>query len=195
MRLRFLIVIFCVISCACCSQPQGSSVVTPTPQITPTPENLPIPHGSFKHEFDVETKYDKFKDLTKISLSCKVYDKGPFALYLDVSGTYPQKSSTPPETVKFGLVAFSGEEKYPKLRHLIVLADGQRLDLGELSHDMETIGKKFYFETMLTSAPFRTVLQIANAQDVEMQLNDVEFKMPRGSHEALRDFTSRFAKP
>lgn len=196
----FLIAVIGVLLSAC-SGPQHASdstvqTNTPQPLVTPlpTPESLSIPKPPFRHGFSIETKYDKFKDHTKVSLGCKVYTNGPFALFLDASGTYPQQTPTPPETVKFGLVAFSGKIKYQKSRHLIVLADGRRFDLGDLDHNTDPESDPFVFETMLTSVAFKTLLQIVNSKSVEMQLNDIEFKLSSENLEALRDFASRFAQ-
>lgn len=164
-------------------------------QTAPSPEKLSIPRGPFKHGFKVETKYDKFRDQTRVSLDCKVYYKGPFALFLDVEGIYPKQSPSPPETVRFGLTALTAttdKEKYKKSRHLIVLADGQRFDLGELDRDVDEEEEILRFEKMMTTVAFGTILQIANSQSVEMQLNELEFKVPSEAIEALRDFASRF---
>jgi hypothetical protein len=74
------------------------------------------------------------------------------------------------------------------------LADGQRFDLRELDRDVDEVEEIFMFEKMMTTVPFRTVLQMANSQSVEMQLNEIEFKVPSEALEALRDLTSRFRK-
>lgn len=134
--------ILCLAICSCVAEKQTISrdqqqVVKS--QSTPLPEELPIPRGPFKHGFQVETKYDKFRDQTRVSLDCKVYYKGPFGLFLAVEGSYPQQSPSPPETVQFGLTAMSSKEKYTKSRHLIILADGQRFDLGELDRDLDKV--------------------------------------------------------
>lgn len=188
--------ILCLAICSCVAKQQTISrdQQQVTPQTTPLPEELPIPRGPFKHGFQVETKYDKFRDQTKVSVDCKVYYKGPFGLFLTVEGSYPQHSPSPPETVQLGLTAMSAKEKYKKSRRLIVLADGQRFDLGELGKDVEEVEEILIFEKMMTTVPFRTVLQMANSQSVEMQLNEIEFKVPSEALEALRDFTSRFRK-
>lgn len=162
-------------------------------QTTSLSEELPFPKGPFKHSFQVETKYDKFREQTKVSLDCKVYYKGPFALFLGVEGTYPKQSPSPPETIQFGVTAMSTKEKYKKSRHLIVLADGQRFDLGDLDRDVDD-EEILIFEKMTTTVPFRTVLQIANSQGVEMQVNEIEFKVPPDALVALRDFVSRFRR-
>lgn len=88
----------------------------------------------------------------------------------------------------------SAKEKYKKSRHLIVLADRKRFDLGELDREVDKVEEIFIFEKMMTTVPFGTILQIANSQSVEMQLNEIEFKVPSEALEALRDFTSRFRK-
>jgi len=188
--------ILCLAMCSCVAKQQTISrdQQKAASQTTPLPEELPIPRGPFKHGFQVETKYDKFRDQTKVSLDCKVYYKGPFGLFLAVEGSYPQQTPSPPEKVQFGLTAMSGKEKYKKSRHLIVLADGQRFDLGELDRDIDEVEEIFMFEKMMTTVPFKTVLQMANSQSVEMQLNEIEFKIPSEALEALRDFTSRFRK-
>lgn len=188
--------ILCFAMCSCVAKQQTISrdQRQATSQNTPLPEELPIPRGPFKHGFQVETKYDKFRDQTKVSLDCKVYYKGPFALFLAVEGAYPQQAPSPPETIQFGLTAMSAKERYKKSRHLIVLADGRRFDLGELGKDVEEVEELLIFEKMMTTVPFRTVLQMANSHNVEMQLNEIEFKIPTEALEALRDFTSRFRK-
>jgi hypothetical protein len=86
-----------------------------TSQTTPSPEEMPIPRGPFQHGFQVETKYDRFRDQTKVSLDCKVYYKGLFGLFLAVEGSYPQQSPAPPEKVQFGLTAMSAKEKIQKV--------------------------------------------------------------------------------
>lgn len=189
-------VVCCLVVSACASkrQPGGPNQQHSPAQASPLAEELSIPRGPFKHDFQIETKYDKFRDQTKISLDCKVYYKGPFALFLDVEGSYPKQSASPPETVQFGLTAMSGKEKYEKSRHLIVLADGQRFDLGDLDRDVDDEEGILIFEKMMTTVPFRTVIKIANSQSVEMQLNEIEFKVPSAALEALRDFASRFRK-
>jgi hypothetical protein len=182
-------------ACTAKQQPVPDAQRQAISQTTLPPEKLSIPRGPFKHGFKVETKYDKFRDQTRVSLDCKVYYKGPFALFLDVEGIYPKQSPSPPETVRFGLTALTAttdKEKYKKSRHLIILADGQRFDLGELDRDVDEEEEILRFEKMMTTVSFRTALQIANSQSVEMQLNEIEFKVPSEALEALRDFASRF---
>lgn len=83
--------ILCLAICSCVGKQQTISrdQQQATSQTTPLSEELPIPRGPFKHGFQVETKYDKFRDQTKVSLDCKVYYKGPFGLFLTVEGSYP----------------------------------------------------------------------------------------------------------
>ena len=119
----------------------------------------------------VEVKYDKFKDESVVRL-----DGGRLGL-AKVAVFYVSKGETPtrPDSMWFTVSRYC-ELKCGNDRQLIILADGERFDLGRGAHDL--IRDRFgLYERMAYSVPIADLALIADAKKVELQLGSVEAKL------------------
>lgn len=149
----------------------------------------------FAHKFVIDTKFDRFRDQTIISFRPPGLNLGG-KLTLTAMFSFSGKEITEPlganHLVNLGFASTSDTWKYLRNHYLILLVNGDRLDLGELDHHGST-GKGSVIEVMWAKIPAKTFLKIVNAKKVEGQLFTTEFTLSHDTMEALRDFASRMA--
>lgn len=164
--------------------------------------SLSIPaKRKFSHKAKITTEYDKFSDETTIGTDYmrRVYQGRDHYLALRAYFSYSGAStpSRPPRYVHLVLASESSRWQYLDPPSLILLTDGERLNLGVMERaDSETryirgVGVSV-FEYLDVAVPTATFLQIVNASQVEAQVGgDVEFTLKSEHLEALRDLASR----
>jgi hypothetical protein len=127
--------------------------------------------------FESTAEYDKFKDVTRISISpVFVIKPNPTGFQFGLMGGYKGKIPIVPKTVLgiFYSVSVSEYRKYEISRSVIFLADGERIDLGTATHAVD-FRNGFYIEAMLIDIPFETLQKISRAKNVEAQIGSTEF--------------------
>ena len=166
----------------------------------PQPSVTPFPKRDFKHSAKITTHYDKFKDLTLVNLD---YSKNLIKVdqhtYITLKAAFTYHGQNSADRTMFVLLyigSLSKDWKFENNRELIVLADGQRLKLGEMEMDESKItddyiipnAKKEFGHIAITTQEF---FAIAGAQDVEMQAGLAEFTVSEDILEGFRDLASR----
>jgi hypothetical protein len=164
-------------------------------------------------------KYDRFKDYTVVA--CKPFDllttgehmavglaqgmgggpygRGPAITYpsqFQLSAAFGFKGTSLSGEPKFGLIFISGgsDWRFLKDHTLYALVDGERLELGEGSHDgnvyLGGVSEEMIFN--LTRDQFE---KLANAKSVEIQLGGFERKLKSGNLERLKILLSLVPHP
>jgi hypothetical protein len=160
--------------------------------IDPPPSKLKL-----KHKSRVAMRYDRFKDLTTVTVGPYFLSSGMDLVMTNsrfellASFTYNgQKLQRPVERATIGFLSSSKDWKFLRDQSVYVLADGQRFDLGsaERDSDLRTGGVS---EILVVNVPFETFAKIANSTKVEMRFGSKEIKLKDEHLEGFRDLSSR----
>jgi hypothetical protein len=179
-----------ILACAC-----AAIVTAQAPQAQPTPK--PIKKQGYFSRARFETSYDKFKDETTVKFK-RLPLTGGMRLAMSAEMIYlmgafqfkGQKMSEPATTAYLGFLSESKDWVFLRDQHLIVLVDGERIDLGDAERDSDIrIGE--VKELLVFDVPAETLSKIANGDKVEMQLGSREFKLKDNARAALRDLAER----
>ena len=162
------------------------------------------PKGKYKHDKKIESSYDKFKDQTTVSVKylSPLPALSPVRLDIVAAFLYPGKTVTKPSIVALWFQSSSKNWQFLQQRQLLVIADGERIDLGEAERVDSKVNSSragryssgvSVSELVGKMVSLETFLKIAKAKSVEMRLGSVEFKLADDHLEALRDFASRMS--
>lgn len=165
----------------------------PKPQESPTNNQSQTAKRTFNHNETIEEKYDKFKDRTSVTLNMQLIGEKLDGLQILVTDSYEgnkPKPKTASEKSPITFLAVGDDRKYKLFHSLIVLADGERIRLGEAAY-LDLSMRSKYVETMIFAVTYDTFRKIINAKKVEAQLGETEFTFTEQQLEALRDFNSR----
>jgi hypothetical protein len=172
----------------------ANAQASPKPQGSPENNQAQSAKRTFNHNETIEEKYDKFKDRTSISLNMQLIGVKLDGLAILVTDGYegnkPMPSKNASEKLPLTFLGVGDERKYKLFHSLIILADDERIRLGDAAYLDLPIRTK-YVETMIFAVPYDTFRKIINAKKVEAQLGDTEFTFTEQHLEALRDFYSR----
>jgi len=128
-----------------------------------------------------ETKYDRFKDKTTVSLTIPI--TSIFSLTFDNSYD-GEKRTSPPTKVVASFMSLDISERYLISRSCIILADKERIRLDNGTYLSEGEGEVLFF--FLSLENFK---KIANAKKIEMQLgSNNEFALGQSRIDAIKDF-------
>lgn len=154
------------------------------------------PRGKYKHDKKIFSQYDKFKDKTTVSLAHLRLS----SVSLGIAATFSHQGTDvkTPDDVALWFYSYSSQWRFLRNRSLMVIADGERLDLGGAARvDSKVNSGRFsgvtVSETLGALVPLDKFLKIANAKSVEMQLGNAEFQLAPDHLEALKDFASRMS--
>ncbi len=195
--MRLLLTLGLIIISIGCQRANSPVVVKPVtaqsvePEVKQTPSV--ISKRKFNHSLKIVSEYDRFKDETQTTVSDIVYKRidkkirtNNLVIVLIAKTTTKGQKPSRPETVNFYFIVAGAKENYFDDPTLLVLADGQRINLGVFESKL--------FETQALTRDISTddFLRIASSNKVEMQLDRVEFALTTEQLEGLRDFASRF---
>ena|SRR5205085_1046224 len=142
-------------------------------------------------------RYDKFHDRTIVTVGPFVMSGGTELFmtnrmfYMLAGFSYQgQKLEHAPDQFVLGFSVEGGERfTFLKDQEVIVLADGERFQLGNADRDSD-----FYFssvkESLLVSVPKDTFEKIGKAKSVEIKVGPKVFKLKDEHLEAFRDLAS-----
>jgi hypothetical protein len=156
----------------------------------PSSPNKEETKRSFKHNQNVEQKYDKFKDTTNVTLKLRLLGDIADGLEVVVSHTFDGQKPITPTSIPVMFMATNKDLKYALSHGLIFLADGERIKFEDVKYNRLTVRDRF-IEVMILTIPFNTLKKILAAKAVEAQLGKTEFVLSDEYLEALRDFASR----
>lgn len=170
------------------AQPQRSPIAM-SPSTTSQPDQL------LKHNSKIKVTYNKFNDVIEVTTPNMPYIGPPrhlTGLSLLVDVIYDGKAQTgQPKFIGWHIISASMKPEYTLNRSLIVIADGQRYNLGEMYLKNSSVHGGYVLENLVIVIPNDTFLKIANAQKIEMQVGYKEFKMDENIYQTLRDLASR----
>lgn len=178
-------------------------------RIEPKRENLePLPSASietapkippwkrYQHSAEIKTNYDKFKDRTfvmheQIPAGATAWF-GNDTLHIQTGFSYEGKSVHMPSSIVMLFHSKSTDWKFLRSPSLIILADGNRFDLGKVVRaDSKVLAPKQVYEMLAVEIPVNIFLKIVNSSKVECQLGVMEFELTEERLETLRDLASR----
>ena len=173
-------------------------LVTLTLTCLPTPLHA-LP-GVVEHGGKIESKYDGFSHETIITLKkMKVTCDGTKGNFKDACVSVKASLHCPGiqlDYVRYARIQFIFQSKDWDQRHpvdqrdLSVVADGVTIRLGPmglLSQNTDVM----MTEVLEATIPYKTFMQIANAQVVEMQVGKSRFELRENNLMALRDLNNR----
>lgn len=152
--------------------------------------------SGFRNKSKFSAEYDKFTDQTLVSV-------GPFfignskrrlrsATELYMSARFEFPGTNPNGTSKsFALVfrAHGVHWEFLERRHLYAVIDGERLDLGEGSHDGD-VRRVGVSELLIFEVPAETFQKLANARLSDLKIGNFELTLKDEHSEAFRNLYS-----
>jgi hypothetical protein len=141
-----------------------------------------------------ETKYDKFKDKTTVTvviqLSKTLIIGG--VLIEDLSLTLAtsfngRKPPSEPKDITSFFLSVNTRKRYSFSHSWIILADEERVKLGDGEYEGTASGAKVA-ELIFYSMSRENLKKVANAKKIEMQLGDTAFTLTESQVKNLKDF-------
>jgi flagellar basal body-associated protein FliL len=148
----------------------------------------------------VETEYDRFEDTTAVSLNLddQVYvnlnDYDDTEIVLGALFVYDGRTVVEPEhSIALIFHSVSEEWQFLEYRDLIIMADGNRMRLGEMDLSDTVIGDggDYVIEALYKDMSRETFMDIAFANNVEVQLGIKEFRINPQVLRGYRDIACR----
>jgi hypothetical protein len=179
------------------SGPAAAPTPTAAPPSVPTPAAAASelrfpPRGTYNHKKEIKANYDSFKDRTQVALSpLKVGAGWEDDISLAVTYLYPGRTPAVPEKVAFWIYSSSKDWKFLRNREVLVIADGERIDLGDAVRISSDVNRGSVSEVLGVGMPIQAFLKIANSSSLQMRVGTHELKFAADHYEAIKDFASR----
>ena len=144
-------------------------------------------------DYPIETKYDRFDNKTSIILKyTRVQGETRDSLDMALLTAYEgEKLTAPIKDVALSIASTSSDWRYLRgSRTLRVIADGERINLGEMERRNSTVGRGYVMEFMGVFISSDTLRKIANSKKVEMQLGSIEFELSKEMLGYMKDFAA-----
>jgi hypothetical protein len=153
----------------------------------------PLPKRTYKHDGNIEVKYDASKNQTFVSLdTMNVYENDSESLSMSVTGSYEGKiAPASPSEILFVLHASSKQRRYQTEPQLVVVADGEVVRTRQMKNYGARADGNRVIEPLLTMMPYDILVKMANAKKLTLKIGSREYQMTANNLEALRDFVSR----
>jgi hypothetical protein len=135
------------------------------------------------------SEYDKFDNSTFVHTDYMSVGKG-LSVVAGFSYNGKQLSSSP-EMTYFEVGSKSDDWRFDSYRDLIILADGERIEVGKMMFADRDIRGGIYHEYLSIPISTDDFLKMVNAHKVEIKVGAEEFGLKDSHLEALRDLASR----
>jgi len=141
----------------------------------------------------VDVRYDKNKDITTLSLRNRSLWRDPLGrewLAISLSFSYPKTTILKPKELILTFdVASKDWEPFP-VDTVSAVADGSRIDLGEVNERVQPISKDspFLYERRSLKISFENFSQMALAKKLTLVVGDRKYEVSERDREVLRDF-------
>lgn len=166
----------------------GAIPATAQPVAADPSESLKTTVKTFRNGKHYSVKYDKFRDITTVSIKFRLGaspDSVTYLTQLNASGT---------ATHWLIWKAYSSKWRYLDNRDLLGLVDGNRMRLGTGKHDGEVVGADRYSVRVREELTFKLDADQARAlgegKSVELLIGRTAFTLKDEHKEALRDLLS-----
>jgi hypothetical protein len=183
----------------------GSSAIAQTGQLSSKTEQP----RKFKHNQQIEEKYDKFDDETTIELTMQLTgtlnkSSEPINMFntdgliLQVGRSFQGRKESSPASSNDNLIFTETSylsATYNDSSTLIFLVDGERIIVDktgfeEAKYVSRPVGKRI-FELLGFQINYKTLIKISTAKTVEGRLGKTEFVLTKDQLEAIQDYISR----
>ena len=172
-------------------------------------QKFAYPKRPFKHDGKFGTQYEPREDSTIVSLEPIVVEASPAGkdlLRLAAIFQYQGKVPAKPKHISLGFYGDYPQCKFSAQPRMTILVDGERIEFGwnpkgirERKPDEEGVAFSFNEgagadrceELMFMTISQKNFLRVVNAKNVEMQIDELKFKLTEANLEALRDLASR----
>ena len=176
----------------------ATSTSTPTPAVTSTPTSTGTPDiqarippkGAYKHDLTIDSKYDKVRDVTTVTVEQQFADLNKTPNYLYASFSFPGTTPRPPATVHIEFTSTSDTWQFLSTKSVSWLIDDTKRYTAAGNHD-GTVGSGYVIETEVINIPLADFLDLANAKKVDVALASFQFSLSAKQLEGLKDFASR----
>lgn len=176
----------------------ATSTSTPTPAVTNTPTATSTPDiqarippkGAYKHNLTVDSKYDKVRDITTVTVEQPFADLNKTPNFLYASFSFPATTPQPPATVHMEFTSTSDTWQFLSTKSVSWLIDDTKRYTAAGNHD-GTVGSGYVIEVMVINIPLGDFLDLANAKKVDVALSTFQFSLSNNQLEGLKDFASR----
>ena len=175
----------------------------------PTDQKFAYPKRPFTHDGKFGTEYEAREDATIVTLEPVVVEasaSGKELLRLAAVFQYPGKTPIKPKHISLGFYGDYPQCRFSKEPKMTMLVDTERIEFGwnakgirERTPDEEGVAFSFNEgaggdkceEIMFMFISQKNFLKVVNAKNVEMQIDELKFKLTESNLEALRDLASR----
>ena len=172
-------------------------------------QKFAYPKRPFTHDGKLGTQYEPKEDTTIVTLEPVVVEAAPTGkalLRLAAIFQYQGKTPIEPKHISLGFYGDYPQCKFSKEPKMTMLLDGERIDFGwnprgirERKPDEEGVAFSFNEvasgenceEIMFMTISQKNFLRVVNAKMVEVQIDELKFKLTESNLEALRDLASR----
>ena len=172
-------------------------------------QKFAYPKRPFTHDGKVGTQYEPREDVTIVTLDPVVVEVSPAGkelLKLAAIFQYQGKIPTKPQHISLGFYGDYPQCKFSGKPKMTMLVDGERIEFGwnprgirERTADEEGVAFSFNEgaggekceELMFMTISQKNFLRVVNAKTVEVQIDELKFKLTDSNLEALRDLASR----
>lgn len=142
------------------------------------------------------TRYDKFTDVTTISITQSLVPIRPGFVLLTVAGAFPGHDANK-VVPSVALILNSNSDKWMYLEsehELRLLVNGtERIKLGDMKRVHSEIGSYGKVtESLLLEVSFSVIETLARAGKIEMQIGIYEFELKPEQIDQLKEWVSRF---
>jgi hypothetical protein len=148
----------------------------------------------FKNSKRFNVKYDKFKDLTIVSVGTfNIGSTGNYIISGDMYGLsayfgFKGTKTRPPDNFYLAFDHTGKEWRFLQSRELYLLIDGERERISNGNHDGKV--RRGVSERLLFEIPSGTFSKIASAKTVELQVGGFEMSLKDEHLQAFRDLLS-----
>jgi hypothetical protein len=132
-----------------------------------------VPAFAQKLELGFTSRYDRFKNSTEVDSGFMKVEDIQFDCSFSYDGEVLKK---PADFANFAFISQSRDWKFLDRHQAIILADGERFNLGDGTHSGK-VSLGGVREIMVYSVPRRDLLKIGNAKQVEIQIGNEQFTM------------------
>jgi hypothetical protein len=171
----------------------ATAIRTPMVAASATPDlySLIPAKRKFNHSYSIEQKYDKFKDLTMVTLNPKLDEIGVVPDSLLVDYIYSGNTFAMPSRIHFVMLTGSRDWQFLGLKQVKFLLDDDLRMSFDASQDGSVGSSGIVVETITLDIPTVNYLRIVNSRKTELQVGSREFALSDAKLEALRDLASR----
>lgn len=145
----------------------------------------------------VKENYDRFSDMTSVTLPLRLINNGPRILELAISGVVEGRDTTKSKPrVVLIVTSFSDEWVYLKSPNVIqiILDDKTRATLGEakrVNSEIQSRGRGV-IEQLNLEVPATVILKLSEAKRLEMKIGPDEVEFTTSQIADLRDWVEKF---